>query len=317
MKKDLIHKISIPTSFPSRQTNIYFIEGDVLTLIDTPPKANIYLDALNEALKNKGYTIRDIRRIIITHPHFDHFGAVADIVKLSNAEVWTSKGGAVYLRSFAAWQKDFEYYADVLRQAGVPGDLHVYLDHLYERARVYGCLTPVTRVLEEADKIDLGSATYIVRTVPGHSPWCILIHTEDRETAFSGDFLLKHRRPNAILQRPTATGPNYRSLQTYLASLQKIKQMAIRTVFPGHGEIIRDVSKRIDEIISSIERRKKLVSSILQQGPRKPFSIMQAVFSDLAPDQFLLGISEVVGQLELLEFEDSAFRREDGYWVRV
>lgn len=313
---DHIHLLSMSTPFPVGNINVYFIEGVIPTLIDTPPKGNIYTNELRAALKKKGYSIRDIKRIIITHPHFDHFGAAAEIVRLSKAEVWVSRGGGQYLEDFdAELLRDLEYYTEILKWIVAPGDHRTYLDFLYTWGRMYGCSVPVSRLLNDGDEIELGSIPFIVRAVPGHTPWCIMLYSQDHLSAFTGDFLLNQISSNALIQRPSTMLQGYKSLKVYLASLHKVKQMAIQTALPGHGAIILDVAGRIDEITHFIQQRKELVRNILDQGPLRPFSIVKTLFPDLLQDQLFLGISEVIGHLELLESEGSALQVDEGYWV--
>lgn len=319
MQIDHIHLLDISTPFPVGKTNVYFIEDAIPTLVDAPPKGNVYINELKEALKTKGYSIEDIKRIIITHPHFDHFGGAAEIVRLSRAEVWVARGGERYLEDFdGEFLKDVEYYAEIVRRSGAPGDPGTYLEHLYNWARMYGCSVPVSRLLNDGDEVNLASVRYGVGAVPGHSASCMLLYAYDRRLAFSGDFLLKQISSNALIQRPTIESQGYKSLKVYLASLQRVKQMGIRTALPGHGGVIRDVAARIDEITSFIEERKELVRHILDRNFRsRPFSIVEELFPDLQPEQVFLGISEVIGHLELLEAEGGALQEKDGYWVRA
>lgn len=311
-----IHLLGISTPFPVGKVNVYLIEGAIPTLVDTPPKGAVYMNELQAVLKARGYAIKDIRRIIITHPHFDHCGAAAEIVRLSEAEVWASSGGANYLEHFDdKFSGELEYYIEILRRSGVSGDSRTYLEHLNNWAHAYGCTVPVTRLLEDGDEFELGAVPYSVKAVPGHSPWCILLCSQDRTSAFSGDFLLKDISSNALIQRPGAEQHDYKSLKAYIASLQKVKKMAIQTALPGHGEIIKDVNSRIDEIISFIKQRQVLVRDILDRVPSRAFSIVQALFPDLEGEQLFLGISEVIGHLELLESEGIVQQKEDGYWV--
>ncbi|MCX5804459.1 MAG: MBL fold metallo-hydrolase [Proteobacteria bacterium] len=313
---DHIHLLGISTPFPVGKVNVYLIEDEIPTLVDTPPKGAVYINELQAALNGKGYSIKDIKRIIITHPHFDHCGAAAEIVRLSGAEVWTSRGGARYLEHFNdEFSMELQYYMEIFRQAGVPGNPRTYLEHLYDWARAYSCIVTVSRFLEDGDEFMLGSAPYSVKAVPGHSPWCILLYSQDRTSAFSGDFLLKDISSNALIQRPGSAQHEYKSLKSYLASLQEVKKMAIQKALPGHGEIIEDVAGRIDEIITFIRQRQKLVRDILDRGPCRAFSIVQALFPDLQGEQLFLGISEVIGHLELLESDGIVLQREDGYWV--
>jgi glyoxylase-like metal-dependent hydrolase (beta-lactamase superfamily II) len=142
------------------KVNVYLIEDAIPTLVDTPPKGAVYMNELQAALNGKGCSIKDIKRIIITHPHFDHCGAAAEIVRLSEAEVWASRGGARYLEHFDdEFSKEFQYYMEIFRQAGAPGNPRTYLEHLYNWARAYGCTVPVSRLLEDGDEMNLPAAS--------------------------------------------------------------------------------------------------------------------------------------------------------------
>lgn len=318
MEIDHIHTLSISTPFPVGKINVYFIDGATPTLIDAPPRGDVYINELERALKRRGYSIRDIKRIIITHPHFDHFGAAAELVGLSKAEVWVSKEGARYVEHFdEEYPRDYEYYTEIMRKAGAPDEPSSYLEWLYKWARTYGCSVPVSRLLNDGDQFDLGSTSYRVKTVPGHSPYCILLYSQNGNVAFSGDFLLKGISSNALIQRPDATSLGYKSLRVYLDSLKKVRRMGIPTALPGHGEVVKDVTGRIDELIGFINQRKELVRNILGQGPRRLFSIVETLLPDLPREQLFLGVSEVVGYLELLESEGIALQVEDGYWLAV
>lgn len=314
VKLEGIHLLDISTPFPVGKTNIYLVEGRMPTLIDAPPKGMFYVDELRVALKRLDYSIGDIARIIVTHPHFDHFGSAADIVRMSGAAIWASRGAARHLEHFEdEFRQDYDHYSNILLQAGVPGDVRNYLGTFSSWARLYGCSVPVSRVLDDEDEIELGPGPCRVADVPGHSPWCILVYSQDRTFCFSGDFLLKEISSNALIQRPAAALQGYRSLRAYLTSLRKVKRLGIRRALPGHGEVIGDVAGRIDQITAFIGERKELVRHILARGPCKPFSIVQQIFPTLETDQLFLGISEVIGHLELLESEGLAWQRQ-GLW---
>jgi glyoxylase-like metal-dependent hydrolase (beta-lactamase superfamily II) len=309
-----VHLLDVSSPFPVGKTNIYFIEGPTPTLIDAPPKGAVYVDELRAALNRIGYGIGDIARIIITHPHFDHFGSVADIVAEGGAEVWASVGAAGHLEHFdEESRKDYDHYSGILAGAGAPGDVRDYVATLSGWAGMYGCSVPVSRLLDDGDAIDLGPGPCRIAAVPGHSPWCILIYREDRTYAFSGDFLLREITPNALIQRPDATSPDYRSLGAYLASLRKAKSLGLDMALPGHGEAITDVAGRIDEIVSFIGARSATVRRILHRGPRTPFSLVEEIFPGLPREQLFLGLSEVIGHLELLESKGLA-RLHEGLW---
>ena len=65
---------------PMRYINGYLIEDDDgLTLIDAGWKADDVLAALHAGLREHGWALADIRRLLITHCHFDHYGLAATL----------------------------------------------------------------------------------------------------------------------------------------------------------------------------------------------------------------------------------------------
>jgi glyoxylase-like metal-dependent hydrolase (beta-lactamase superfamily II) len=96
-----IHKIPIASRMFGFVVNSYFVEKPCPTLVDVPPDEKVYLDKLQSGLGKVGYSISDVQRIIVTHPHFDHFGAARTITENSGAEIWASERGV-------PWFEDFE-----------------------------------------------------------------------------------------------------------------------------------------------------------------------------------------------------------------
>lgn len=309
-----VHPISIPIPYASGSMNVYFWEKPVPTLLDVPPDGGAYYPHLEIALKKLGYRLsRDIERIVVTHPHFDHFGIAGLIAGQSGAEVWAFKGAAKYLESFPEdAREDFRYYASLLEDAGVPGTGMKYLEEFFQVFLQSASKTKVSRRLEEGDEIELGSTVYRVVHVPGHTPWCFMVYDANRQIAFTGDFLIKDITSNALHQRPAEYPKGYKSLASYISSLKKARDLGLTEAYSGHGEPISDVPQRIEDILASIESRKNLILSILEERRLcTPFQIVKDLFQDLPDWQILLGVSEVIGHLEILE-EKMMVRRIPG-----
>ncbi len=314
MKVTDVHPISIPIPYASGSMNVYFWERPVPTLLDVPPDGGSYYSHLESALEKLGYRLStDIERIVVTHPHFDHFGIAGLIAGQSGAEIWAFKGAAGYLESFPEEaRKDFRYYASLLEDAGVPGTGMEYLEEFFQVFLQSASKARVSRCLEEGDEIELGSTVYRVVHVPGHTPWCFMVYDADRQIAFTGDFLIKDITSNALHQRPAEYPKGYRSLRSYIESLKKARALGLAEAYSGHGEAISDVPQRIEGILASIESRKNLILSILEErGHCTPFRIVKDLFQDLPDWQILLGVSEVIGHLEVLE-EKKIVQRKPG-----
>ena len=308
-----VHTIRIPTPFPVGTINVYLIEAPCLTLIDVPPNDPISYRHLSADLKQKGYSFNDIKRIIVTHPHFDHYGLASRIIKHSNAEVWAFRGGAHYFENFPdEFEADFVHYASLLEQAGAPRKGSDYLDGFYQSILRFSGKVKISRYLEDGDTLELGSTPFTVVHVPGHTPWCIMLYDHHRQIGFTGDFLIKDISSNAVLQRPGRGLDEYKSLKAYVLSLQKTKLLGIETALPGHAEPIWDAGKRIDEMLYSIENRKRQILALVNRfGPCTPFDLMTQLFPDLHDWQVFLGVSEIIGHLELLEDEGLVQRQRE------
>ncbi len=309
-----IQRITIPAPFASGTTNTYFAEKPVPTLIDVPANEEKYYERLKKELKTRGYSVsKDISRIIVTHPHFDHCGLAGRIASETDAEVWTYGGGARYLENFPDETiQDFQYYRTLLESAGVPARVSDCLESLREALVQQGSRVRVSRYLTDGDAIELGSMSFKVVHVPGHTPWCFLLHDRERRVALTGDFLIRDISSNAVLQRPREGAKGYKSLKSYVASLRKAQALDLKEAFPGHGDLVRNAGERIEGLLSSIgARRSQILSVVTARGICSPFEIMQSLFLNLPDWQVLLGISEVIGHLELLE-EEGLVRRAAG-----
>lgn len=76
----------------------YLIDtGDGLILIDTAISETSYL--LIDSIYRLGYKPSDIKKILISHAHFDHCGGAAEMKHLTGAEVYMSKEDYVFMKS--------------------------------------------------------------------------------------------------------------------------------------------------------------------------------------------------------------------------
>ena len=79
--------IELPTPYPVGPVNAYLLPGPPITLVDCGPKSSEAQAALEAGLRTAGVGFADIRRLIITHGHIDHFGLAATVAAAGGAEV--------------------------------------------------------------------------------------------------------------------------------------------------------------------------------------------------------------------------------------
>lgn len=318
MEQSGIHRLVVPVPFPVDPLNIYLVTEPVPTLIDTPPRGQSFLTLLDQRLNSLGYSIADVERIILTHPHFDHYGSVADIVKKSGAQVYAAAGTQFCFQAEAI-EQDKRFQHDLMEKTGAPLP---WIEHATKTiggwAKQYGCDFTPSEYLQDGCPVRLADRDTTVVSVPGHTPWCILIYDQVTGTAFTGDFLLDHISSNPIIQRPSIVPKGYGSLKALISSLRKVRLMELRLALPGHGRLIEDPNARIEELLTLIHDRKSLVYDILAAGRQTLFQMVTRLFPNLRKEELFLAISEFVGHLEVLEEEGSVVRKEGealGFYV--
>ncbi len=310
-----IHKIPIVSRMFGFIVNSFFVERPYPTLVDVPPDDRAYLDKLQSGLRRVGYSISDVRRIMVTHPHFDHFGAARTIAENSGAEIWVSKGGGRWFEDFEGEIHSEEISrAALLSESGANKTEIRDVDEYYRRATPLARSIKPTRRLKEGDLFELSSLVFTVTTVPGHTPWCILLHDVEYRLGFSGDFL-QSVTSSPIIQRNTKILQSYNSLKSYITSLEKIRATGLRLALPGHGEIVQNGSKKAQQILLVINGRRDMILRFLEKPDQTPVEISHRLFPDLLPGRLFNAVSEVIAHLEILE-EDGLIHRVGNHPAR-
>jgi glyoxylase-like metal-dependent hydrolase (beta-lactamase superfamily II) len=311
----VIHALAVPTPFAVGRVNCWLVEDEPLTLVDTGPNSATSLEALENALGDRGRRVEDLERIVVTHQHMDHIGLAALLVRRSGAEVCALDRLAPWLEHYSASMRGDDAFAQaVMRRNGVPEELVLALVALTTGFRAWGAAAQVTQRLRDGGELGFAGRTWRVWHRPGHSPSDTVFHDERSGDLVGGDHLLAQVSSNPLVSRPLGEAGDAahrpRALMAYLDSLRATRGMEVRRVLPGHGEVISDHVALIDERLRLHERRARKLERLIAAEPRTAFALARAMWGSAALTQAYLTLSEVLGHVDLLLDRGSVVEEE-------
>ncbi len=314
-----VFRIRIPLPLGPPEVNVYLIEGEPLTLVDTGPILDGIEATLDAALRETGHPASDLERIVVTHSHPDHRGLAARLQRASGAQVMCHRLAEAQMRDYGGAQ---ERAGDLLSRIaplfGLTGELFPARSVRSDPWTTSAESVEVDRLLDEGDL--LRSDTYPLRVIytPGHCLDHIVLWQPEEGVIFAGDHVLDKITPNPDLYPPCA-GPPMSGLPDYLVSLTHIRELSARRAFPGHGEPITDLPGRIDEILIHHGERISHILELLKRGEttvlRLTIDFLACIEAEPSPINIFLGMREVYGHLVLLEDDGLAAREmREGTW---
>lgn len=303
---DYLITLSLPTDLPVGPVNVYLVKGEVPTLVDTGPKSATTENALRDALAAHGVALRDLRRLIVTHAHIDHFGLAGRIVYESGAQVLSLARNFYWLTEYhLEWARRFGYYGELFARLGVP---RPGVDAMLEG--ISGLMPMAESIpvhlfgpLEDLQTVRLGPDDWRVIHAPGHASGLIVLYEPKSRTLLSSDHLLPDITSNPLLEPPARSeSERPRALRDYLRSLRRVAEYDIAEALPSHGVPIYDVPALFDARQAFHRRRVERIARMLDV-PRTPYEVCSLLFPNLMLMDIFLGMSEVLGHLDLLEDE--------------
>jgi glyoxylase-like metal-dependent hydrolase (beta-lactamase superfamily II) len=284
--------------------------GEPLTLVDTGPRTEQALAALEEGLLQFGYSKDKVDRIVITHAHVDHFGLAGHLADASGAQILTHPWSVAALSDYDADRdRRAVFFGALLRESAMPPETVEIIARSTHGLRHFAQSTAVSAHLNDGDSIRLAGRDWQVLHTPGHAAGLICLYEPASQTMLSSDHLLAEISSNPVVEPPLpGHSERLRSLALYQVSLQRVMSMDVNRALPGHGPIIHDVAGLVQERLAFHRQRMAGVLAALEDGARTTWDVTQVLFPNRSPVDTFLAVSEVIGHLELLEIHEHIVR---------
>ena len=259
---------SIPVPIPDnplRYVLVYALDvGDGVAIVDAGWPTDDAWKVLVAGLDSIGSSVDDVRAVLVTHIHADHYGLAGRVRERSGAWIGLHPMDAELLSSRYEDVDDIlANMRSLLVESGVP---ERDLNELAEASmRVRETLSVAEPDVDLVDDFRPELPGWNLRTIwtPGHSPGHVCFFEEDRQLLLSGDHVLPRITPNVSAHPQQRKEP----LGDFLQSLRKVRDLPVEEVLPAHEYRFAGLTARVDEMVGHHHDRLREMLQLIEVDP--------------------------------------------------
>ncbi|MHA1754269.1 MAG: MBL fold metallo-hydrolase [Candidatus Odinarchaeia archaeon] len=201
-------------------SNCYIISDEELTLIDCGTGYNFKY--FIERIKKEGLEPSNIKKVILTHVHFDHSGGLKEIIKFCKPEI-----------------NVFHLEAPFIEKADSQMLLLDMFNAHFEPIKVDSRLI-------DGQIIKCGDKDFQIIHTPGHTLGSICLYNEEDEVLISGDTVFSKGSFGRV-DYPSG------SMSDLINSIEKLLNLKVKYLLPGHEMISNTGSKDINQVYQMLK----------------------------------------------------------------
>ncbi len=187
------------------------------------------------------------------------------------------------------------------RETGAPIAAHPLERDIIERDRLHGEATVANELLG-GEVRRLGGLTLHVLFTPGHTAGCLAIYVPERGALFSTDTVMQIST--------TVIRPQDGKLADYSESLEQLRDVKAKTMYPGHGGPVTDPQARLEFLIDHRKRREEELLAALAAGPQTATQLRETVYRGLPEVRHSLAEAQIT--TGLMKLVDEGRARPEG-----
>jgi glyoxylase-like metal-dependent hydrolase (beta-lactamase superfamily II) len=306
-----VHRVPLPLPMDGlHAVNVYVLEdGDGLLLVDGGWALEASRARLDRALAALGADVGDVRRMLVTHAHRDHYTQAVALRRENGAPISLGAGERDVLQLLVdPARPNTGRWAEQLVTADAPILARKLAGLLEETATQAQWWEQPDRWLEGEEVHDLGARRLRAVATPGHTSGHMVFVDDDARLLFAGDHVLPHITPSIGFE--AAGGPL--PLRAYLHSLAKVRALPDATLLPAHGPVAGSAHARIDELLDHHRTRLDDVHAAVAAGASSAADVAARLgwtsrgrsLDSLDPVNQVLAILETIAHLDLLLVRD-------------
>ncbi len=302
-------KIPLPDN-PLGFVNVHLIKTDQGSiLIDAGWNTDAAYQALLEQMDAIGTSVDDLRYIVLTHIHPDHFGLARRLKESCQAQV------IMHMADNMMIDEDYVDYRKVLSEMdhwlaihGVPDQLRMPMNNASRGIGSFMRPIKPDLVVNGGEHLILGEFDLEIIWTPGHSPGHICLYERNYRLLFSGDHVLPKTTPNVSMHTQMLSNP----LVDYLNALEQVAELDVEWVLPGHDDAFQGLKERVQVILDHHEENLATMLAAFENQRKTAFEIATIIpwtkgrtsWRNLDPMNQRFAITETIPHLELLVARD-------------
>jgi glyoxylase-like metal-dependent hydrolase (beta-lactamase superfamily II) len=226
-----------------------------------------------------------LKYIIITHHHYDHSSGAHRLREATGAKIVVHRAEEELLLNPKLETGDME----------IPEE-HTEAREMAKKWRHEAAKAVPDIRVEDGDVLGVGRLHLRCVHAPGHTDGHLCVFLEEERLLFAGDNVLG-------VGTAAISPPPHGDMGEYIRSLRKMQSLDAALLAPGHGPLVKEPNRKLQELIDHRQQREDQIVGLLAGGKDTAKSLVKAIYPEL--DRRLMGMAtgQVLAHLHKLQSE--------------